>query len=66
MSRKIDYGEPWTAPSPEDVTAAIGAAGGVAAVCRMLKKGKTAVYMWRKGDAKIDYANWQILKKFLK
>ena len=68
MSRKIKYGDPWDMPSAEEVEAAVSAVGGVSATCRLLRKGKGTISRWcdENDSSKIDFANWQILKKVLK
>ena len=52
----------FTPPTKEEIQEVVDSLGGYGAVCRILRKRRSTVWRWCKGDARIDYANWKLLK----
>ncbi len=55
----------WNRPTTAEINRAIDYLGGTGAVCKLLKKGRTSVHRWRKGEAKVDYPSWVMMQNKL-
>lgn len=52
----------WNRPTIEQLNILIDKLGGTGAVCKLLKKNRTTVFRWRKGEAKIDYPSYAMMQ----
>ena len=52
----------WIPPSCSEINTVVQSLGGIASVCRITKKHRNTVSKWCKGEIKIDYANWELIR----
>jgi hypothetical protein len=53
----------WVAPSSQEVAAKVDQLGGINPAARKVMKSRDSVFRWVHGKAKIDFANWEMLKR---
>jgi len=57
------HNAPWVAPPPDEVLKRVEYHGGRGAVSRMTHKAWSTVDRWCRGEIRIDFANWELLKR---
>ena len=62
MGRNKIMGEEFHPPTAEEVALAIEAVGGKGEASRLCRKRWSSIDRWCKGESKIDFANWELIK----
>lgn len=53
----------WVAPPSQEVATIVDQLGGINSTARKILKSRDSVFRWVHGKAKIDFANWEMLKR---